>query len=437
MNWCIRKPLVVVVLPAALFLAGCNRQRETPPPPVPEVAVVTIEPQEVVLHSELPGRTSAYLVAEIRPQVNGLLQKRLFTEGSQVKAGQVLYEIDPAPYEAAFENANANLLATKKAAERARAVLETSKAGLDRHQAILELAKTNLQRYENLVKTQAASAMQRDQAVADVKVADSSLRVAEAQVSSDQQGVEAADAAIEQAEAAVKTARINLSYTKITAPISGRIGRSDVTVGAILTAYQPLSLATVQQLDPIYVDVPQSTAELNRLKRSLANGRLKENGTDSVKIVLEDGTAYPQEGSLKFRDVTVDPTTGSVILRIIVPNPESILLPGMFVRAIIDEGVNPQAILVPQQAVSRDPKGNPTALIVDAEGKVEQRQLSTDRAIGNQWLVSSGLAKSDRVIVEGMQKVRPGAVVKTVPFNVTRTNSTKSVSTAKWATASN
>jgi len=399
--------------------------------------VATIEPQEVVLHSELPGRTSAYLVAEIRPQVNGLLQKRLFTEGSQVKAGQVLYEIDPAPYEAAFENANANLLATKKAAERARAVLETSKAGLDRHQAILELAKTNLQRYENLVKTQAASAMQRDQAVADVKVADSSLRVAEAQVSSDQQGVEAADAAIEQAEAAVKTARINLSYTKITAPISGRIGRSDVTVGAILTAYQPLSLATVQQLDPIYVDVPQSTAELNRLKRSLANGRLKENGTDSVKIVLEDGTAYPQEGSLKFRDVTVDPTTGSVILRIIVPNPESILLPGMFVRAIIDEGVNPQAILVPQQAVSRDPKGNPTALIVDAEGKVEQRQLSTDRAIGNQWLVSSGLAKSDRVIVEGMQKVRPGAVVKTVPFNVTRTNSTKSVSTAKWATASN
>jgi len=437
MNWCIRKPLVVLAFPAALFLAGCNRQRETPPPPVPEVAVATIEPQEVVLHSELPGRTSAYLVAEIRPQVNGLLQKRLFTEGSQVKAGQVLYEIDPAPYEAAFENANANLLATKKAAERARAVLETSKAGLDRHQAILELAKTNLQRYENLVKTQAASAMQRDQAVADVKVADSSLRVAEAQVSSDQQGVEAADAAIEQAEAAVKTARINLSYTKITAPISGRIGRSDVTVGAILTAYQPLSLATVQQLDPIYVDVPQSTAELNRLKRSLANGRLKENGTDSVKIVLEDGTAYPQEGSLKFRDVTVDPTTGSVILRIIVPNPESILLPGMFVRAIIDEGVNPQAILVPQQAVSRDPKGNPTALIVDAEGKVEQRQLSTDRAIGNQWLVSSGLAKSDRVIVEGMQKVRPGAVVKTVPFNVTRTNSTKSVSTAKWATASN
>ncbi|MEN6367780.1 MAG: efflux RND transporter periplasmic adaptor subunit [Thermoguttaceae bacterium] len=431
MNWCIWKPLVVLAFPAALFLAGCNRQQETPPPPVPEVAVVTIEPQEVVLHSELPGRTSAYLVAEIRPQVNGLLQKRLFTEGSQVKADQVLYEIDPAPYEAAFENANANLLATKKAAERARAVLETSKAALNRHQAILELAKTNLQRYENLVKTQAVSAMQRDQAVADVKVADSSLRVAEAQVSSDQQGVEAADAAIEQAEAAVKTARINLSYTKITAPISGRIGRSDVTVGAILTAYQPLSLATIQQLDPIYMNVPQSTVELNRLKRSLANGRLKENGTDSVKIVLEDGTAYPQEGSLKFRDVTVDPTTGSVILRIVVPNPDSILLPGMFVRAIIDEGVNPHAILVPQQAVSRDPKGNPTTLIVDAEGKVQQRGLSTDRALGNQWLISSGLAKGDRVIVEGMQKVRPGAVVKAVPFNATRTNSAKSVSTAK------
>lgn len=437
MNWCIRKPLVVVVLPAALFLAGCNRQRETPPPPVPEVAVVTIEPQEVVLHSELPGRTSAYLVAEIRPQVNGLIKKRLFTEGARVKAGEVLYEIDSAPYQAAYDSAAANLASARQAADRARATLAATIAVLKRHQAVLKLAKTNLARYENLIKTQAVSAMQRDQADADVDVADAALRVAEAQVDSDREAVGVAVAAIKQAEAALETAKINLGYTKITAPITGRIGRSNVTVGAIATAYQPLALATIQQLDPIYVDVPQSTVELNRLKRSLANGHLKENGTDQVKLTLEDGTAYPQEGSLKFRDVTVDPTTGSVILRIIVPNPDSILLPGMFVQAIIDEGVNPHAILVPQQAVSRDPKGNPTALIVDAEGKVQQRQLSTDRAIGNQWLVSSGLAKSDRVIVEGMQKVRPGAVVKTVPFNVTRTNSTKSVSTAKWATASN
>jgi len=223
MNWSIWKPLVVLVLPAVFLVTGCKRQQEAPPPPVPEVKVVTIEPQTVVLHSELPGRTSGFLVAEIRPQVNGLLQKRHFTEGTQVKAGQILYEIDPAPYEAAFENATANLLAMKKAAEKARAMLETSKAGLNRHQAVLELAKTNLQRYENLVKTQAVSAMQRDQAVADVKVADSALRVAEAQVISDQQGVAAADAAIKQAEAAVKTARINLDYTKI---LSVRVSKS-------------------------------------------------------------------------------------------------------------------------------------------------------------------------------------------------------------------
>lgn len=420
MNAHVWKLLGVISLLAVLFLTACNHRQEAPPPPVPEVAVVTIKPQEVVLHSELPGRTSGYLVAEIRPQVNGLLQKRLFTEGAQVKAGQILYEIDPAPYEAAFENANANLLTTQKAADRARAVLETSKAALKRHQAVLDLAKTNLQRYENLVKTQAVSAMQRDQAAADVKVADSALQVAEAQVSSDQQGVEAADAAVKQAKAAVRTARINLDYTKITAPISGRIGRSNITEGAIVTAYQPIPLATIQKFDPIFVDVPQSTVELNRLKRSLASGRLKENGTDTVKIFLEDGTAYPEEGSLKFRDVTVDPTTGSIILRIVVPNPNETLLPGMFVRAAIDEGVNQQAILIPQQAVSSDPKGTPTVLIVDAQGKVQQRTISTDRPIGSQWLVSAGLARGDCIIVEGMLKVRPGATVKTVPYAADR-----------------
>lgn len=423
MNWWIPKPWAVLVVLTALFLTGCKRQQQTaPPPPIPEVGVITVEPQEVVLRSELPGRTSAYLVAEIKPQVNGLLQKRLFTEGAQVEAGQVLYEIDPAPYQAAFENANANLLAMKKAADRARAMLETSKAGLNRHKAVLELAKTNLQRYEELLSTQAVSAMQRDQAVADVKVADSALRAAEAQVNSDEQAVEAADAAIKQAEASVKTARINLDYTKITAPISGRIGRSDVTEGAIVTAYQPVPLATIQKLDPIYVDVPQSTIELNRLKRNLAKGHLKEQGTNIVKILMEDGTPYPQDGTLEFRDVTVDPTTGSVILRIVVPNPDGTLLPGMFVRAMIEEGVNAQAILVPQQAVARDPKGQPAVLVVDAEGKVQQRLLSTDRAIGNQWLVSSGLTRGDRVIVEGMQKVRPGAPAKVMPFEAGRTS---------------
>jgi membrane fusion protein (multidrug efflux system) len=385
------------------------------------VAVVTVQPQQVVLTSELPGRTSAYLVAEIRPQVNGLIQKRHFTEGSDVEKGQVLYQIDPAPFKAALDNANANVLAARQTAERSRATLEVSIASLKRHQALLTLATTNRRRYEILVKSSAVSAMQHDQSVADVDVAEATLRSAEAQVESDRKATQVADAAIKQAEAALKTAQINLDYTTITAPISGRIGRSDVTEGAIATAYQPVPLATIQQLDPIYVDVPQSTVEVNRLRRSLANGRLKDAGTDRVKIILEDNSVYSQEGSLKFRDVTVDPTMGTVILRIVVPNPDGMLLPGMFVRTVIDEGVQEKAILLPQQAVARDPKGNPTALVVDGEGKVEQRQLSTDRALGDKWLVTSGLAIGDRVIVEGLQKARPGATVKVVPFEVNRT----------------
>lgn len=415
------KALVMATLLASPFFAGCQGEQASPPPPAPEVAVVTVQPQSVVLTTELPGRTSACRVAEIRPQVSGLIQKRLFTEGSDVNAGEVLYQIDPAPFQAALDNADASLLAARQAAERARATLAVTIANLKRHEATLTLAKTNLQRYENLLKTHAVSAMQRDQAATDVDVAEATLRAAEAQVECDRQAVGAAEASIQQAEAALETSRINLAYTKITAPISGRIGRSNVTEGAIVTAYQPVALATIQELDPIYVDVPQSTVELNRLKRSLANGRLKDNGTDRVKIVLEDGTAYPLEGSLKFCDVTVDPTTGSVVMRIVVPNPGAILLPGMFVRATIEEGVNDQAILIPQQAVSRDPKGNPVALVVDTEGNAQQRRLSTDRALGNQWLVSSGLVEGDRVVVEGVQRVRPGAAVKVVTLEADRT----------------
>ena len=429
----IGKALVVAALLASPFFTGCERQEASQAPPPPEVAVVTIRPQSVLLTTELPGRTCAFRIAEIRPQVSGLIQKRLFSEGTDVKAGEVLYQIDPAPFQAALANASASLLASRQAAERARATLAASQASLKRHEATLTLARTNLQRYENLLKTHAVSAMQRDQAATDVDVATATLRAAEAQVESDRQAVGAAEAAIQQAEAALQTAEINLAYTKILAPISGRIGRSAVTEGAIVTAYQPVALATIQQLDPIYVDVPQSTVELNRLRTSLASGCLKENGTDRVKIALEDGTAYPMEGSLKFRDVTVDPTTASVILRIVVPNPDAVLLPGMFVRATIDEGVNDHALLVPQQAVSRDPKGNPNALVVDAEGKVQQRQLSTDRALGHQWLVSSGLAPGDRVIVEGVQKVRPGAVVKVVPLETGQT-AAKSEGTVQVAT---
>lgn len=425
--------VIATGLAVGLLLTGCSGQQGAPPPPPPVVAVVTASPQRLVLTTELPGRTSAFLMAEIRPQVNGLIQKRHFTEGSQVKAGQELYQIDPAPYQAALDHASANLAAARKAADRARADLATSLAAVRRHHAVLTLAKTNYRRYEDLLKVRAVSTMERDQGAADVEVAESGLRTAEAQVESSREGVGAAEATIKQAEAALETARINLGYTRITAPISGRIGRSNVTEGAIVTAYQAVAMSTIQQFDPIYVDVPQSTSELNRLRRSLANGRLKDNGTDRVKIVLEDGTPYSLEGSLKFRDVTVDPTTGSVILRIVVPNPEAILLPGMFVRAIIDEGVNEQAILIPQQAVSRDPKGNPMTLIVDGDGKVQQRGLTTDRAVGDRWLVSAGLMPGDRVIVEGMQKARPGMAPTVVPFGEGQAAPAKPQGTAQTA----
>jgi len=417
------KPLELSVVLAAvlvgLFLVGCDRQPQAPQQrPVPEVSTVEVQTQEITLTTKLPGRTSAYRLAEIRPQVSGLLQKRLFVEGSEVEAGQVLYQIDPASFQAACDNAAANLTATRKAAARARAALEASLADVARLEVSLRFAQTNRERYEALFKQKVASTIQRDQAVTEAMVAESTLRSAVAQVESSREAVAVAEANIQQAEAVLRTAQINLGHTKITAPISGRTGRSMVTEGAILTAYQPLALVTIQQLDPIFVDVPQSTAALLRLKRLLKDGRLNQNGTEqnNVKLILEDGTAYPQEGRLQFSDITVDPTTGSVILRAVFPNPEGVLLPGMFVQTVIKEGLNDQAILIPQQGVSRDHRGNPVALIVDAESKVGQRMLTLDRAIGDQWLVSAGLAPGDRVIVEGRQMLRPGTVVKAAPF---------------------
>ncbi len=288
---------------------GCESQQQAPPPrPTPEVAVLTVQPRPIVLTTELPGRTSAYRIAEIRPQVSGLLQKRLFTEGSDVKAGQVLYQIDPAPFKAALDSVEANLVAMRKAADRARAVLSASVAGVSRQQATLKLARTNRRRLEELVKDRAVSVSDYDQAVTETVVAEATLRVVEAQVESDRVAVAAAEAAIKQSQAALETARINLSYTKITAPIPGRIGRSSVTEGAIVTAYQPLALVTVQQMDPMYVDVPQSTNALLRLKRRIQEGRLNLNGKNQqkVKLLLEDGNTYPSEGTLQFRDVTVD-----------------------------------------------------------------------------------------------------------------------------------
>jgi len=384
----VRVILFAAILSAGLLLVGCERRQQASaaPPSTPEVVTVTIQPQKVVLNVELPGRTAPYLVAEIRPQVNGLIQKRLFTEGSDVQAGQVLYQIDPAPFQASFDNAQAAL-------GRSQANLPSIRARVERYKDLLTDKAVSQQEYDD-----AASAL--DQSQADILFW----------------------------KATVETARINLGYTRVTAPISGRIGRSNVTDGAIVTAYQPAALATIQQLDPIYVDVPQSTTELLRLKQRLADGRLNQDGTSSkqVSLILDDGTKYSSQGTFQFRDVTVDPTTGSVIVRVVFPNPEGVLLPGMFVRAVVQEGINEQAILIPQQAVARDTKGNPTAMIVDAEEKAQQRVLTLDnRAFGDQWLVLSGLAPGDRMIVEGLQKVRPGATVKVISPDAGSTNNAK------------
>lgn len=380
---------VIMILFPVLISGGCDRSEKTQAPsPVLEVSAVTVKPQQIMLTTELPGRTTAYLVSEIRPQVSGLIQKRLFTEGAYVKSGRILYQIDPAPFQAALDNANASL---------------------GRAEASLPAIRSRAERFKELLLDKAVSRQDYDDAAAALKQA---------------------EADVQYWKATVDTARINLEYTRIVAPISGRIGRSTVTEGALVTAHQQAALSTIQQLDPIYVDVPQSTTELLRLQRRLDEGHLnfESKSQNRVKLILEDGTEYPLEGTLQFRDVSVEPSTGSVILRAIFPNPKGTLLPGMFVRAVLKEGVNKQALLVPQQAVSRDPKGNPVALIVDAEGKVQQRMLTVDRTIGDKWLVSSGIAQGDRVIVEGIQKVRPGASVKVVAFEEGRGDMNKPAS---------
>ncbi|MFB3886158.1 MAG: efflux RND transporter periplasmic adaptor subunit [Thermodesulfobacteriota bacterium] len=411
--------VAMVALLGGLISSGCQRQQAAPPPPVPEVATITIQVQQVVLTTELPGRTSSYFVAEIRPQVGGIIQKRLFDEGSDVKAGDLLYQIDPAPFQAAYDNAVANLNVMRKSADRARAAVEASIAAVARQKATLDLARTNRWRLEELFKDRAVSERERDQAVTEAEVAEATLRATEAQVKSDREAVATAEAAIQQAEAALEMARINLGYTRISAPITGRIGKSNVTVGALVTAHQPTPLSVIQQIDPIYVDATQSSVSLLRLKHNMASGQIKGDDPNQtrVRLLLEDGTPYPVEGTLKFSDVTVDPSTGSFILRMVFQNPKHILLPGMYVRAIVQEGVVDRAILLPQQAVTRDPKGTPISLIVDSEGKVQQRVLALERAISDKWLVASGLSPGERVIVEGIQKVRPGSVVKIVPFD--------------------
>jgi membrane fusion protein (multidrug efflux system) len=369
-----------VIFVAFLILGGCGK-KTSGPPPMPEVAVVTIQPKQVVMTTELPGRTAAYLIAEVRPQVGGIIQKRMFKEGSNVKAGQALFQIDPALYQAALARSEANLTAIQLRADR----------------------------LQELLADKAVSQQESDDAAAALKLT----------------------------QADIQTARINLKYTTITAPISGRIGRSSITEGALVTAQQPMALAIIQQMNPMYVDVSQSTTDILRLRRQLQKGQLNQNSKNQqkVRLIMDDGTEYPLKGTLQFRDVTVDPTTGSVILRIVFPNPKGVLLPGMFVRAVVQEGVNKKAILVPQQAVTRDPKGNPLTLIVDAEGKVEQRPLTLDRTIDKDWLVSSGLGQGERVIVEGALKVKPGMPVKAVAFEKGKQESAKMKNTTPPAKA--
>ncbi|BAU72963.1 efflux RND transporter periplasmic adaptor subunit [Metapseudomonas furukawaii] len=353
--------LVSAIALATLSLAGCQEASAPPPAQTPKVGVVTLQPQAFTLTTELPGRTSAYRIAEVRPQVDGIIQKRLFTEGSEVKAGQQLYQIDPSVYSATFKSAEASLASAQSLASR----------------------------YKTLVVDQAVS----------------------------KQAYDEARAASLQAEAALEKARIDLRYTKVLAPISGRVGRSAVTEGALVSNGQANALATIQQLDPIYVDVTQSTTDLLRLRKEMADGQLEKSGDKSAKVtlILEDGSEYSQKGSLEFSEVSVDEGTGSVTLRAVFPNPDHTLLPGMFVHARLNSAVKQEAILAPQQGITRDLKGQATALVVNAENKVELRQLKAQRTVGDRWLVSEGLNPGDRLITEGLQFVRPGAEVEASP----------------------
>jgi membrane fusion protein, multidrug efflux system len=365
---------IVVMVLVTIIASGCKRKMAAPPPP--EVGVVTLKPEKITITTELPGRVSPYLIAEVRPQVNGIVKKRLFTEGADVKAGEVLYQIDPAPYQAAFDNASASLA-------RAEANLPPVRSKAQRYKELVAIKAVSQQEFEDV-------SAQQMQAEADVKYW----------------------------KAAVETARINLEYTRIKAPIAGRIGKSGITVGALATANQATPFTTIQQLNPVYVDATQSSANLLHLKRILAEGKLVNNGPDSakVKLLLEDGSPYDQEGTLKFSDITVEPSTGSFILRMVFPNPKHTLLPGMYARAVVLEGIAENSLLVPQQSVTRDPKGNPYVLIVNGQNKVEVRPVVAPRAMGDKWFITGGLQSGDKVIVEGIQKAMPGSTVNPVAY---------------------
>jgi membrane fusion protein (multidrug efflux system) len=372
----LRLPLLVAAV--SVLLSACGSPPGGPPPPegTPVMGVITLKPEPVTLTTALPGRTVPYLIAEVRPQVGGLVQARQFIEGSDVKAGQTLYQINPSSYRASYDNAVASLA---------------------KSQANLRTARLKAGRYKELVAIKAISEQDGDDTIA-------ALGQAEADVAA--------------GKASVESARINLAYARVDAPISGRIGRSSVTQGALVTASQSDPLATIQQLDPIYVDVTQPSTSLLRLKQALASGELEKtrDGAAKVQLVLEDGSPYPQEGHLAFSDVTVDKTTGAVTLRAVFPNPNADLLPGMYVRAVLQEGVDKQGLLVPQRAVSRNGAGKPTAFVVGSDHKLQLRMLETERAVGDQWLVRGGLKSGDVLVVDGLPRARDGIEVKTVPW---------------------
>ncbi|MEO8705491.1 MAG: efflux RND transporter periplasmic adaptor subunit [Kofleriaceae bacterium] len=353
-------------------LAACNNSPAAEAPqerPPTEVGVVTLKTEVVTLQTELAGRTTASLVSELRPQVSGIVKARLFEEGARVKAGQVLYRIDPAMYQAVMAEQNAGLASAR---------------------ATLEAAKLKNERYQGLLKVEGVSKQEADDARA---------------------AYELAIAGVAQKQAALGTSRINLDYTSIKAPITGRIGKSTVTVGALVTANQPEPLATIRALDPMYVDLIETSEARLKLRAQLGAGTLQK-GTATVKLKLGDGSLYGKDGTLEFAEVAVDEATGTVTLRAQFPNPDDTLLPGMYVRAVLDQAVATTAILAPQQGITHDPKGNASALVIGAGDKVEVRVVETDRAIGDRWLVTGGLKAGDRLIVEGLNKVGPGMPVK-------------------------
>jgi membrane fusion protein (multidrug efflux system) len=369
-----RRISAAIVLAAAMLLASCGNEAAGPPPP-PEVGVITLRARAIAITDELPGRTTAYRVAEVRPQVTGIVQRRLFTEGTEVKAGHQLFQIDSGSY---------------------RAALSSAEAALKRAEAQAVTAKLLEERYAPLIAANAVSKQENDEAIAARARAEADVAAAKAQVDS---------------------ARINVVYTQLLSPINGRIGRAMVTEGALVTSGQPAPLATVQQLDPIYVDITQSSTELLRLQRQFANGELVKNDQDEaeVALTLEDGSQYAERGRLKVSEVSVDPSTGSVTLRAVFPNPRRELLPGMFVRTELTRGTRQAALLVPQRGVSHNSNGEATVLLVDGENKVAERKVTADRAIGGEWLITAGLSAGDRVVLDGLQKVKPGAVVKPTP----------------------